>query len=244
MNARFFRAFLICVLILAGWPARAEELPDAPSPSSAQAVSSESKELQQGERLRYEIRSPLVTDHLPPQTVGAKFKMATLNSFNYPAFLATGLVAGLNQAQDYYPEFHQGAEGFGRYYWHGFVDQVVGSYTVGFLLPVALHQDTRYYRLRYAGIGKRTGYALSRIFITRTDGGETTCNTSEIAGSGVAAGLSVLYYPSREQTLGVVGERYGNNLAGDAFVMVLKEFSPEINRVIGNVVRLRLHGRP
>lgn len=244
MSVKIFRASVVCALILAGWPALAEELPDAPEPSGTQAVSSGSKDLQQNQTSRYEVRSPLVTDHLPPQTVGAKFEMATLNSFNYPAFLATGLVAGLNQAQDYYPEFHQGAEGFGRYYWHGFVDQVVGSYTVGFVLPVVLRQDTRYYRLRYAGVGKRTGYALSRIFITRTDGGETTFNTSEIAGSGVAAGLSVLYYPSKEQTWGVVGERYGTNLAGDAFVMVLKEFLPEINHVVGNVVRLRLHRRP
>lgn len=244
MSAKIFSASVVCALILTAWPALAEELPDAPDPSGSQAAFSGSKDLQQNQLSRYEVRSPLVTDHLPPQTLGAKFEMATLNSFNYPAFLATGLVAGLNQAQDYYPEFHQGAEGFGRYYWHGFVDQVVGSYTVGFLLPVVLHQDTRYYRLRYAGVGKRTGYALSRIFITRTDGGATTFNTSEIAGSGVAAGLSVLYYPSKEQTWGVVGERYGTNLAGDAFVMVLKEFLPEINHVVGNVVRLRLHRKP
>ncbi len=48
----------------------------------------------------------------------------------------------------------------------------------------------------------RTGYALSRLFVTRTDSGHNTFNTGEIGGSLAAAAISTYsYHPEADKTL-------------------------------------------
>jgi hypothetical protein len=45
-----------------------------------------------------------------------------------------------------------------------------------------------------SGFIKRTGYAASRLFITRNEAGKNTFNFSEIVGAGAAAAISNSYY--------------------------------------------------
>ena len=87
---------------------------------------------------------------------------------------------------------------------------------VEFIVPAITREDTRYYTLGRGGFVKRTGYALSRILITRTDTQNETFNLSEVVGAGASSGLSSLYYPSRERNLGNVGTEWGLDLAIDA----------------------------
>jgi hypothetical protein len=94
------------------------------------------------------------------------------------------------------PEFHQGAAGYGRYFWHSWVDQSSENYAVEFVVPTLTHEDIRYYTLGKGGFFKRTGYALSRAVVTRSDSGTATFNIGEVVGAGAAAGISNLYYPA------------------------------------------------
>jgi hypothetical protein len=50
---------------------------------------------------------------LPPLSVKGKFGLATRDSFDYSSVLVAGVMAEIAQARDSYPEFHQGAAGFG-----------------------------------------------------------------------------------------------------------------------------------
>jgi hypothetical protein len=127
------------------------------------------------------------------------------------------------------PEFHQGAAGYGRYFWHSFVDQTSENYMVEFVVPSILRQDTRYYTLGRGTFLKRTGYALSRAVITRSDSGTEVFNASEVIGSGASAGLSTLYYPARERSLSNTGKQWGLDVGIDAATFVFKEFWPDIN---------------
>jgi hypothetical protein len=106
---------------------------------------------------------------LPPLTLKGKFWLATQDSFDYSSFVLAGILAGIGQARNSTPEFHQGAAGYGRYYWHSFADQAVGNYFTEAIVPVATHEDPRYYTLGHGGFFRRTGYAASRLLITRTD---------------------------------------------------------------------------
>lgn len=107
------------------------------------------------------------------------------------------MLAGVSQLKNSTPEFRQGAAGFGRYYWHSFADQADENLWVEFLFPVVTRQDPRYYTLgrrtanRHNGPLKRAGYAVSRLFITRTDSGGNTFNVSEVGGAGAAAAHSI-----------------------------------------------------
>ena len=125
---------------------------------------------------------------------------ATLDSVDYSSFIFVGIQAGIAQARNATPEFHQGAAGYGRYYWHTYADYVDENLWVEFILPAALHQDSRYYTLGHGSFAKRFAYSVSRIAITRTDSGHTAFNASEIFGAGAASGISAFYYPSQERT--------------------------------------------
>ena len=178
------------------------------------------------------FRAVSVDEKLPPESVKEKFVGATKDSFDYSSFIFAGGLAGISQARDSVPEFHQGAAGYGRYYWHTFVDQTNENYLVEFVLPVTLRQDPRYYTLGHGGFFKRTGYAASRVVITRTDAGNETFNASEVIGSGAAAGISGTYYPPGYATWTKTGQRWITNLGLDGATFVFKEFWPDINSKI------------
>ncbi len=178
------------------------------------------------------FRAVSTTTKLPPQTPKEKFLTATQDSFDYSALFVPAILAGYGQATNATPEFHQGAAGYARYYWHNFVDQAIENYMVEAIGPIITHQDNRYYTLGHGGFLKRTGYALSRVVITRNDAGNNTFNSSEVIGAGAAAGISNLYYPSRERTFSNTASKWAINVGVDGAAFVLKEFWPDINQAI------------
>jgi hypothetical protein len=215
---------LVCVVLPAAGQA---DVPNAPS------AQSDDTPVQQTSRILGIIpnfRAVSTTEHLPAQTVGEKFKTATQDSFDYSALFVPTVLAGANLARKSTPEFGTGATGFGQYWWHAALDQTSENYMVEFVVPVLTHQDTRYYTLGHGGFWKRSGYALSRATVTRTDAGNEAFNVSEVAGAGMAAGLSNAYYPASERTVGNTMGEWGLNVGIDAGTFWFKEFWPDINR--------------
>jgi hypothetical protein len=175
------------------------------------------------------FRSVSVNQHLPPQTVKEKFVDATQDSFDYSSVLLPALLAGYSMATDATPEFHQGAAGYGRYFWHTFVDQTDENYWVEFIVPTVAHEDTRYYTLGHGGKKRRIEYAFKHVIITRSDSGKDVFNSGEVIGAGISSGISTLYYPSRERSFSNVGKQWGLDIGIDAATFAFREFWPDIN---------------
>jgi hypothetical protein len=219
-----------------GDTAQPAEYPDAPqaaqtTPAPA-APTDEGKQTKRILGIYPNFRAVSANVHLPPQTVKEKFLTATDDSFDYSSIFVPAVVAGYSQATNAVPEFHQGAAGYGRYFWHTFVDQTSENYFVEFIVPVITHEDTRYYTLGTGGFFKRSGYALSRAVITRNDAGRETFNISEVVGAGAAAGVSNLYYPQSQRTFGNTADRWGLNVGIDAASFMFREFWPDINHAL------------
>jgi hypothetical protein len=190
---------------------------------------------QQTKRILYimpNFHSVSAGSQLPRQSPKGKLLNATQDSFDYSSFMFVGALAGIAQAQRSTPEFGQGSAGYGRYYWHGLVDQTDENYLVEGFMPIVFRQDTRYYTLGRGGFLKRSFYAVSRAVITRTDTGEPVANYSEVIGAGAAAGLSNLYYPGRERTWTKTGQRWALNVGLDIMGQTFKEFWPDVNRKV------------
>jgi hypothetical protein len=203
--------------------------PPAPSASSP-ATAGEGN--QQTKRILYifpNFRAVNSDQKLPPQSVKEKFKTAALDSVDYSSFIFVGIQAGIAQARSSYPEFRQGAAGYGRYYWHTLADTIDENLWVEFILPATLRQDSRYYTKGHGGFPKRLAYSFSRIAITRADSGRETFNASEVFGAGAAAGISNLYYPSQERNFTKTYQRWITNLSIDGGTFIFKEFWPDIN---------------
>lgn len=169
---------------------------------------------------------------IKPLTPKQKFKVAFDDSFDPSAFLVAGVFAGMSMAQRQYPHFGQGAAGFGKYYGGAFADQAVGNFMTEALFPIALRQDPRYFTKNSGGFFRRTGYAISREVITRGDDGGSHFNTSELAGNFVAAGISNLYYPAADRSFANTVDKWGQQIALDAFFNVMKEFWPDVRHKV------------
>lgn len=214
-----------------------QQVPDAPTPQKApDAPGAQTppadQPAQQTKRILGIIpnfRAISTDQKLPPQSVKEKFVTATEDSFDYSAIFIPALLAVYSEQTNATPEFGNGAVGYGRYFWHAAVDQTSENYMVEFVVPSLTHEDTRYYTLGRGGFFKRTGYALSRAVVTRSDSGREVFNASEVVGSGASAGLSSLYYPSRERSFGNTGKEWGLDVAIDALSFEAKELWPDIN---------------
>lgn len=169
---------------------------------------------------------------LPPLTTKGKFILATQDSVDYSSFIWTGIIAGQSMALKSYPELHQGLAGYGRYYWRAFVDQASGSFFTEAIVPALTHEDPRYYTLDHGGFFRRTGYALSRVVLTKTDSGGTSFNYSEIVGNGMEAGLSNLYYPPEERSLHNTAVNWAAQIEAATINNVVREFWPDIRHKI------------
>ncbi len=169
---------------------------------------------------------------LPPQSVKEKFSSTFQQSFDYSSFLFSAILAGVDQEENSTPEFHQGAAGYGRYFWHTFADQTDENFWVQAIVPAATHEDSRYYTLGRGGLIHRAIYAFDRTLITRSDYGGETFNFSEIVGAGAASGVSYLYYPSGEKTWTKTGQRWLQNVIIDGGTYVFQEFWPDINNAV------------
>jgi hypothetical protein len=169
---------------------------------------------------------------LPPQTPKQKFTLAAKNSFDYSSFILVGIQAGISMNSKSYPQFHQGAAGYARYYWHTLADTADENFFVGGIGPVVFHQDNRFYTLGHGSFGKRSWYAVTRVLVTRTDNGNPTFNFSEVVGSGAAAGVGSLYYPSQYRTWTKVGQRWLTSDLIDCFNFWWKEWWPTANKYV------------
>ncbi len=223
-------------------------LPDAPVPQNAASQSSASSSTQSGAPAATpsdegkqtkrilgivpNFRAVSADQKLPPQSVHDKFKTTFQDSFDYSAIIFAAAQAGVAQAQDSYPEFHQGAAGYGRYFWHTYADQTDENLLVEGVLPSVLHQDNRYYTLGHGGFLKRGAYSFTRVLITRSDNDHEEPNYSEIVGAGGASGISSLYYPSNYRTWTKVGQRWLTSVIIDGVTFSVKEFWPDVNNAI------------
>lgn len=164
----------------------------------------------------------------PPPSPKQAFGIATRNSFDYSAFIFTGLTSMIAEGQDSHPQLGKGIPGFWAYSWRGFVDKTDGNYLVIFALPTVFHEDGRYFAKGQGSILHRAVYASSRVLITKKYDGDSTFNFSEVLGRAGAQGISTSYYPSQSRTAGELSEKFAYSLMRDALTNTFREFWPDI----------------
>ncbi len=171
------------------------------------------------------------SDQLPPLTPWQKFKTAARTSFDYFNYPWYGALAGISQAENSEKGYGQGAVGYARRYGAAFADGTIENFMTGAILPSLLKEDPRFYQSYSGTFWGRTGYAMSRIFVTRTDSGHNAFNFSEIFGSGIAAGISTYtYHPREDRNLGNAASVWGTEVAYDTLTIVVEEFWPDLRR--------------
>ena len=164
-----------------------------------------------------------------PITQKQKLTIAFKDSFDWPVYPTAGLFAALYQLENQNPSFGQGMEGYAKRLATAYADQLSGNMLTEGFIPALTHEDPRYFRLGVGTKKGRTWYALTRIFVTKTDSGHSTFNFAEWGGNAAAVALSNVYYPDTRNVNDNV-EKLMIQCATDAFSNVLKEFWPDVKR--------------
>jgi hypothetical protein len=169
---------------------------------------------------------------LPPLTTGKKFRLATASVFDWAAFPFNGVLAAISQAKNEPASYGQGWDAYAKRYGESFADNSIGTYMTTAIFPSMLHEDPRYYQMRHGKFSSRAYYAMNRLFVTRTDSGNTRFNYSESIGNAAAAALSNIYHPAEDRTAGRNAETFGFLILYDGLSNELKEFWPDIKRKV------------
>ncbi len=138
-----------------------------------------------------------------PLTKGQKFDLWYHSSIYPFTFAVAGVDAGIEQAENSYPGYHQGAAGFGKRYGASYADSVDGNFWGNAVLPSLLHQDPRYLRLGHGTLKRRLWYAAISTVRCKDDDGKWAPNYSNVAGNLIAGSISNIYYPSSDRGVGL-----------------------------------------
>jgi len=134
-----------------------------------------------------------------PLSSKQKFELAWKTTIDPVTFGITGVIAGVQQAQNDFSGYGQGAQGFAKRYGASYADLLTSTYIGSAILPSILKQDPRYF---YKGTGTKRSrilYALANAVICKGDNGHWQANYSSIIGSLAAGGISNLYYPAKNR---------------------------------------------
>jgi hypothetical protein len=167
---------------------------------------------------------------LPPLTTGQKYRIATASVFDWAAFPFNGVLAAIAQAKNDPKSYGQGWGAYGKRYGESFADNSIGTYMTVAIFPSMLHEDPRYYQLSKGTFSHRAWYAMSRLWITRTDSGGSRFNYSEFVGNAAAAAISNIYHPEEDRTASRNASTLGFLILYDGLANELKEFWPDIRR--------------
>jgi hypothetical protein len=163
-----------------------------------------------------------------------KFKLSVKTMSDPITVSFLGVIALMGQAQNSEPSYGQGLKGYSKRYATTFADTGIGTLMTTSVLPTLLHQDPRYFQLGAGTKWHRAKYSISRIFVTRSDGGKLQFNYSEIVGNAVAAGISNTYHPQYQRTFGNTMTVWGTDILLNTICNMAKEFWPDIRSKIHN----------
>ncbi|HKU26454.1 MAG TPA: hypothetical protein VJQ54_13350 [Candidatus Sulfotelmatobacter sp.] len=189
------------------------------------------------------------TGKLPPLSTKQKFAVVARGSFDYIEYPWYAFLSAINQADDAEPAYGQGWGAYGKRYATSFADGTIENFLTSAILPSLLHQDPRFYQSEKGGFVHKAGYAVSRIFLTRSDSGTTQFNYSEVLGSALSAAVSTYSYHPRstvlssptgprfigsDRTLTNTASVWSTQLGYDTITIVVREFWPDIHRKLSH----------
>ena len=226
-------------------------LPDAPQPqetpqsqsgtqSTQKAETPEERRKRAQEELQKEEHQRILgvvpnfgtTDiqNAAPLSPKQKLELDLRSSVDPFVFLAAGIDAAVNQADDEFPEYGQGAMGYGKRLGASYADTFDGNLWGNAILPILLHEDPRYFRKGTGSVLHRALYSAATNVWSKRDNGRWGPNYANLGGNFIGGAISNLYYPASDRGFGLTVERAltvtAEGAAGSAFV----EFWPDISK--------------
>jgi Carboxypeptidase regulatory-like domain len=160
-----------------------------------------------------------------PLNARQKFELAWKTSIDPVTFVVVGGLSGVQQAQNHFRGYGQGAEGYAKRFGANYADATTSTFIGGFIFASILKQDPRYFYKGTGSAGSRFLYAIANAFICKGDNRHWQPNYSNVLGNLAAGGISNLYYPSQNRNgAGLTFENAGVGIAAGGITNLLQEF--------------------
>ncbi len=176
------------------------------------------------------------TSYLPnavPLNTKQKYSLAFRDAFDPIRFVGSAVTAGVEQSNNSYAGYGQGAAGYGKRFAAAYGNGLTSNILSHAVFPSLFHQDPRYF---YQGSGttkSRLMHAISFAVVTRNDSGGLIPNYSYLLGDIGSGALSNLYYPHANRGAGLVFTNAAIGIAGRAGGTIIREFF--LKRITTNV---------
>jgi len=207
--------------------------PDSPKPQGASNPAIGSTTRFVGYMTNKSIIFPDIAYSEGPMTPGEKFRLFVNQSISPPYILAAGISSAYDQARDVPESVGQGWNAYGTRFGYDIARASSNSFFSTFVLASALHQDPRFYPQSRPSFWGSLKYSAARVFVTKTDSGRNTFNTSGIVGTLASEALANVYLPTSEQTVGKNCERVGTDLAWRFAANMFKNYWPTVFHSLG-----------
>ena len=231
-------ACLCCpLLILAQEPvgpaSHNPSLPNAPEPQGTANPPAGTTSRVVGYMTNRSLIFPDIAFSEGPLTTAQKFKLFMNQSISPPYIFVAAVSAAYDQATDSPSSEGQGWGAYGARFGANLARASSTGFFGTFVLASALRQDPRFFPQIKPSLWGSVKYSAQRVFITRTDSGRDTFNTSGIVGTVAAEGLANAYLPASEQTAAKNCERVGTDLAWKFAANMFKNYWPTLFHRMG-----------
>lgn len=171
--------------------------PAAPSPPVKSKEEEEIERREQSRRVLGVLPQFGVTSRqdAPPLSPHEKFHLFAKSAFDPVTIGVVGLQAGISQAQNEFPAYGQGAQGYGKRFGASFADSIAAGFFSNFFYPTLLREDPRYFRLGQGSFPRRFLYSLKQEVVCHTDKGGRSFHFSNVLGAFTSGAISNIYYP-------------------------------------------------
>src|ERR1700691_6709121 len=136
-----------------------------------------------------------------PLSPKQKFELFLKSETDPWPFLLSSVVAGIGQADNSYPEWGQGVQGYAKRFGAAYSDAFIGNFFGNAVLPSLLREDPRYFQKGKGKVFNRILWAAGSSFWCKRDNGGWGPNWANVGGNFIGTSIARLYYPPSERNV-------------------------------------------
>jgi hypothetical protein len=152
-----------------------------------------------------------------PLSTGQKYQLFFKSATDPWPFVLTAFGALIDQAENSFPEYGQGVQGYAKRFGAGYTDYFTGNLLGNAVLAGLLKEDPRYFQKSTGSYTSRVLWAASSTVWCKRDSGTWGPNYANVVGNLMGAAVSNLYYPASDRTVSDTVER-GFTVTAEAIV--------------------------
>jgi len=165
-----------------------------------------------------------------PLSAGEKYQLFFKSASDPWPFVLTAFGAGIDQADNSFPEYGQGVEGYAKRYGAAYADYFTGNLLGNAVFASWWKEDPRYFQKGTGSYTRRILWAASGTVWCKRDSGTWGPNYANVIGNLVGAAISNVYYPAPERTVSDTVSR-GFTVTAQAIIgSEIIEFWPDMVR--------------